>query len=165
MVPTECSNRRKPSCRDKGRSGVDERAWCLSWWGCDRLASPNPDQRHASRTSTRPPPCSTSTPCPYRMQADLPTHSPIRVAKIIRVTVQTVKDSSSQLNHLLAYKVTTDFLLEEPWRTESRIRYAYPTITVRPKSHCATDIPLSFALGRLWEEEKPSATVGVAAQL
>jgi len=64
------------------------------------------------------------------MQADLPTHSPIRVAKIIRVTVQTVKDSSSQLNHLLAYKVTTDFLLEEPWRTESRIRYAYPTITV-----------------------------------
>ncbi len=51
--------------------------------------------RHASRTSTRPPPVSTSTPCPYRTAADLPNHSPIRLAKIIRVTVQTVKHVSS----------------------------------------------------------------------
>jgi len=51
--------------------------------------------RQASRTSTRPPPCSTSTPCPYRTQADIPTHSPIRLAKIIRVTVQTVTGFSS----------------------------------------------------------------------
>jgi hypothetical protein len=40
--------------------------------------------RQATRTSTRPPPFSTSTPCPYRMQVDLPNHSPIRLAKIIR---------------------------------------------------------------------------------
>src|SRR5258708_4600682 len=39
--------------------------------------------RHATRISTRPPPFSTSTPCPYRTQADLPTHSPIRLSKII----------------------------------------------------------------------------------
>jgi hypothetical protein len=38
----------------------------------------------ATRTSTRPPPCSTSTPCPYRTQADIPNHSPIRLSKIIR---------------------------------------------------------------------------------
>src|SRR5712692_9083650 len=41
------------------------------------------------RTSTRPPPCSTSTPCPYRTQADLPNHSPIRLAKIIRESEHT----------------------------------------------------------------------------
>src|SRR6266849_130528 len=35
------------------------------------------------RTSTRPPPVSTSTPCPYRTQADIPNHSPIRLATII----------------------------------------------------------------------------------
>ena len=57
--------------------------------------------RQATRTSTRPPPFSTSTPCPYRTQADIPNHSPIRLAQIIRVTVQTVKDSSSQLNLVL----------------------------------------------------------------
>src|SRR5260221_6728831 len=43
MVPTESGKVRPASCRDKGRSGVDEGAWCLSWWGGDRLASPNPD--------------------------------------------------------------------------------------------------------------------------
>ncbi len=36
-----------------------------------------------------------------RTQADLPTYSPIRLSKFIRVTVQPVKDSSSQLNHAL----------------------------------------------------------------
>ena len=40
--------------------------------------------RHATRTSTRPPPFSTSTPCPYRTEAGIPNHSPIRLAKIIR---------------------------------------------------------------------------------
>jgi len=43
MVPTESGKVRPASCRDKGRSGVDEGALCLSWWGCDRLASGNPD--------------------------------------------------------------------------------------------------------------------------
>jgi hypothetical protein len=51
--------------------------------------------RHAGRTSTRPPPCSASTPGPYRTEADLPNPSPVRLSKIIRVTVQPVKDSSS----------------------------------------------------------------------
>src|SRR5713101_7776600 len=37
-----------------------------------------------TRTSTRPPPISASTPCPYRTQADLPNHSPSRSAKFIR---------------------------------------------------------------------------------
>jgi len=32
------------SCRDKGQGGVDEGAWCLSSWGCDHLASRNPNE-------------------------------------------------------------------------------------------------------------------------
>src|SRR5258708_30487873 len=43
MVPTASGKVRPASCRDKGRGGVDEGAWCLSSWGGDRLASPNPD--------------------------------------------------------------------------------------------------------------------------
>src|SRR5229473_6388872 len=46
MLPTEWGKVRPASCRDKGRRGVDEGALCLSWWGCDRVASRNPD--HAS---------------------------------------------------------------------------------------------------------------------
>src|SRR5216683_6828338 len=30
------------SCRDKGRGGVDEGAWCLSWLGCDLFAPRSP---------------------------------------------------------------------------------------------------------------------------
>src|SRR5216683_5871761 len=30
------------SCRDKGRGGVDEEAWCLSWLGCDLFAPRSP---------------------------------------------------------------------------------------------------------------------------
>src|SRR5229473_812695 len=30
------------SCRDKGRGGVDEGAWCLSWLGCDLCAPRSP---------------------------------------------------------------------------------------------------------------------------
>src|SRR6266852_7415871 len=30
------------SCRDKGRGGVDEGAWCLSWLGCDLVAPRSP---------------------------------------------------------------------------------------------------------------------------
>src|SRR6266478_8224687 len=55
------------SCREKGRGGVDEGAWCLSWLGCDLCAPRSPQRdRVATRTSTRPPPCPTSAPCPYR---------------------------------------------------------------------------------------------------
>src|SRR6266851_8437590 len=47
MLPTESGKVRPASCRDKGRSGGDEGALCLSsWWGGDRVASRNPD--HAS---------------------------------------------------------------------------------------------------------------------
>ncbi len=54
--------------------------------GGDATGWPHATQthRHATRTSTRPPSCSTSTPCPYRTQADLSKHSPIRLAKIRR---------------------------------------------------------------------------------
>src|SRR6266446_5879427 len=44
MVPTESGNVRPASCRDKGRGGVDEGAWCLSSLGCDHLASRNPNE-------------------------------------------------------------------------------------------------------------------------
>src|SRR5216683_7384814 len=81
------------SCRDKGRGGVDEEAWCLSWLGCDLCAPRSPPlDRVATRTSTRPPPCPTSAPCPYRTGN---AHSPIRSSTFIRVTVQPVKDFSS----------------------------------------------------------------------
>src|SRR5229473_3599418 len=43
MLTTEWGKGRPASCRDKGRSGVDEGALCLSSWGGDRLASGNPD--------------------------------------------------------------------------------------------------------------------------
>src|SRR5713226_6226595 len=43
MVPTEAGKVCPASCRDKGRSGVDEGALCLSSWGGDRVASRNPD--------------------------------------------------------------------------------------------------------------------------
>src|SRR5258708_9883771 len=33
---------RMGSCRDKGRGGVDEGAWCLSWLGCDLFAPRSP---------------------------------------------------------------------------------------------------------------------------
>src|SRR5216683_1954597 len=62
MLTTECSKRRKPSCRDKGWGGVDEGALCLSWLGCDLCA---PLDRVATRTRIRPPPCPSSAPCPY----------------------------------------------------------------------------------------------------
>src|SRR5216683_7851190 len=55
MLTTECSKRRKPSCRDKGRSGVDEGALCLSWWGCDRLASRNPDHSSCQQDKHKAP--------------------------------------------------------------------------------------------------------------
>jgi hypothetical protein len=157
MVPTECSNRRKPSCRDKGRSGVEERAW----WGC----SPNLDHASCQQDKHQAPTLLHVHPLSLQ-DAVRPSHSfPDAGGKHHQGDCSNGHVLFLTLNLALAYKVTTDFLLEEPWRTESRIRYAYPTITVRPKSHCATDILLSFALGRLWEEEKPSATVGVAAQL
>ncbi len=49
------------------------------------LGSVRPSGLIPTRTSTRPPPFSTSTPCPYRTEADLPNHSPIRLSKIIRM--------------------------------------------------------------------------------
>ncbi len=83
-MTTESGNDRKcppASCRDKGRGGVDEGAWCLSSLGCDLFAPRNPQMdRVATRTSTRPPPCSTSAPCPYRTGN---AHSPIRSSKFI----------------------------------------------------------------------------------
>src|SRR5258708_5190198 len=98
MVPTESG---KGVLHPVGtRGGV---GWMRGPCACprgDATGWPHATQttRHASRTSTRPPPFSTSTPCPYRTEADIPNHSPIRLSKIIRVTVQTVKDYSSQLN-------------------------------------------------------------------
>src|SRR6266852_1919218 len=42
MLTTECSTRRKPSCRDKGWGGVDEGALCLSSLGCGLCALRSP---------------------------------------------------------------------------------------------------------------------------
>src|SRR5581483_202224 len=55
-------------CRDKGRCGVDEGALCLSSWHSRNPVAHYqiPTNRTATRTSTRPPPLSTSAPCPYR---------------------------------------------------------------------------------------------------
>src|SRR5712692_1384975 len=47
MVPTEAGKVCPASCRDKGRSGVDEGALCLSSWGGDRVASRNQDKHKA----------------------------------------------------------------------------------------------------------------------
>jgi hypothetical protein len=44
MLPTESGKVRPASCRDKGRSGVDEGALCLSWW---------PDEWSGLREATR----------------------------------------------------------------------------------------------------------------
>src|SRR6266851_6276183 len=84
MVPTASGKVRPASCRDKGRSGVDEGAWCLSWWHVGWSGFPEANRSHPHETSTRPPPISASTPCPYRTQADLPNHSPSRSSKFIR---------------------------------------------------------------------------------
>src|SRR5216684_4101732 len=61
MLPTEAGKVRPASCRDKGRSGVDEGAWCLSSSQKDSLDSLIPAGSHhmptnhvATRTSTRP---------------------------------------------------------------------------------------------------------------
>src|SRR5258708_15383093 len=52
----------------------------------DEIGWPHRTQttRHATRTSTRPLPFSTSTPCPYRTEADIPNHSLIRSSTFIR---------------------------------------------------------------------------------
>src|SRR6266849_3028583 len=102
MLPTECSNALKRllrSCRDKGRGWVDEGALCLSWWHVIQLGYEHPPgtyatqaNRVATRTSTRPPPFPASAPCPYRTGN---AHYPIRSSTFSRVTVQPVKDFSS----------------------------------------------------------------------
>src|SRR5712664_3357365 len=48
------------------------------------LGSVRPTGLIPTRTSTRPPHPPHSTPCPYRKEADIPNHSAMRLAKIIR---------------------------------------------------------------------------------
>src|SRR5947209_8299690 len=68
----------------RGGGGVDEGALCLSWLGCDLVAPrASPLDRLATRTSTRPPPCPTSAPCPYSTGN---ARYPIRSSKIIRLS-------------------------------------------------------------------------------
>src|SRR5258706_5402068 len=53
-------------------------------WGTDPLESQSPrTTRGASRTGTRPPPFSSSTPCPYRRGADVFWYSLFRLLKFI----------------------------------------------------------------------------------
>ncbi len=67
------------------------------------LAAPPPDAWcRPNRTSTRPPPVSTSTPCPYRTEADIPNHSPIRLAKIIRCAVSVYDTLDILLKFIIA---------------------------------------------------------------
>src|SRR5229473_913174 len=74
MLTTEWGTVRYPSCRDKGLVLVlvGVRPVCSTQSPLDRVAT---------RTSTRPPPCPTSAPCPYRTGN---AHSPIRSSKFIR---------------------------------------------------------------------------------
>src|SRR5229473_456207 len=60
MLTTEWGTVRYPSCRDKGLVLVlvGVRPVC---------STQSPRDRVATRTSTRPPPCPTSAPCPYRI--------------------------------------------------------------------------------------------------
>src|SRR5258706_3215483 len=60
---------RPASCRDKGRDGVDEGAWCLSWWRVRHLSRHlqkfketwGGQGKHKAPSSTpRPPPVPTS---------------------------------------------------------------------------------------------------------
>jgi len=83
------------SCRDKGLGGVDDGALCLSSWGCDRVASRNLDRSSGHQDKHKAPTLLHVHPLSLQ---DAGRHSPIRLSKIIRVTVQPVKDSSSQLN-------------------------------------------------------------------
>src|SRR5260370_14588264 len=48
------------------------------------LGSVRPTGLIPTRTSTRPPHPPHSAPCPYRTEADIPTHSPIRSSTFIR---------------------------------------------------------------------------------
>ena len=70
----------------------------------DETGWPHGTQTHrqATRTSTRPPPVSTSTPCPYRTEADIPNHSPIRLAKIIRCAVSVYDTLDILLKFIIA---------------------------------------------------------------
>src|SRR6266446_4369462 len=116
MVPTESGNVRPASCRDKGRGGVDEGAWCLSWLGCDLVAprSPHwsalpPGQAPGPHPAPHPPLVPTGPHAVVSIhQERIPRfgrqHSsggggisspfPIRLLKFIRMTVQTIKDFS-----------------------------------------------------------------------
>src|SRR5229473_4639540 len=46
MVPTDSGKVRPASCRDKGRSGVDEGALCLSWWHVGWSGFPEANRSH-----------------------------------------------------------------------------------------------------------------------
>src|SRR5713101_8228172 len=76
------------------RGGVEwmRRPCACPGWGATCLLHAVPDGSRCHQTSTRPPPCPTSAPCPYRTGN---AHSPIRSSTFIRVTVQSVKDFSS----------------------------------------------------------------------
>jgi hypothetical protein len=57
-LPPKIGNDRKrpsPSCRDKGRGGVDEGALCLSSLGYDPFASQNPDESHCHEDKHKAP--------------------------------------------------------------------------------------------------------------
>src|SRR5216683_2759823 len=87
--PDECCQPHRGRCvpRPVGtRGGVGRMRGPCACPGGDETGWPHATQtnRHATRTSTRPPPCPTSAPCPYRTEADIPNHSPIRLSKIIR---------------------------------------------------------------------------------
>src|SRR5216683_2800532 len=47
-LPVRCCG--PGSCRDKGRGGVDEGAWCLSWLGCDLVAPRSHQDKHQAPT-------------------------------------------------------------------------------------------------------------------
>src|SRR5216683_4810251 len=87
--PDECCQPHRGRCvpRPVGtRGGVGWMRGPCACPGGDETGWPHATQtnRHATRTSTRPPPCPTSAPCPYRTEADICHHSPIRSAPFIK---------------------------------------------------------------------------------
>src|SRR5205807_799374 len=112
------------SCRDKGRSGVDVGALCLSWVGNhdpfeDHIPRTN---RGATRTGTRPPPFPASTPCPYRSAG----RGRFLVFPLSVGTIHSGRDQSALTASPLRLCSTVGPLPTNPLASTSTRRYALP---------------------------------------
>ena len=75
-------------CRDRGWSGVDAGALCLSSSGCDSLASRSRDESDSDEGQAQGPrPSTSSTPCPYRIPEDALPILGVKVCRDVWVVV------------------------------------------------------------------------------